>query len=85
MKYFLKLLFEHSGENRKIPIELKIMVRISMNYAKAMSSRIVRQGHSQAGIFWGVLNVSLRAYGRIHFGRAYLTHGIAQLQGVPTD
>ena len=39
---------------RKIPTELKIIVRISMNYAKARPSRIVRQGHSQAEVGCGV-------------------------------
>ena len=29
----------------------------------ARPSRIVGQGYSQAGTFWGILNVSLRAYG----------------------
>ena len=29
----------------------------------ARPSRIVWQGYSQAGTFWGVLNLSLRAYG----------------------
>ena len=28
-----------------------------------MPSRIMGQGYSQAGTFWGVLNVSLRAFG----------------------
>ena len=49
-------------------IYMCVLINVFLKQAKAAlqaarPSRIVGQGYSQAGTFWGVLNISLGAFG----------------------